>query len=309
VISLIRSLTPGSFGLPGIAVKCNHGHSNVKVQGISLLSKMIVNRLNRLDLLVLCIIALVGLVHLYFPFTGDQALFTVGAMKMKGGAVLYRDFWDLKQPGIFVFYLMGGLLFGFSEVGIHLFELLYWIGFSVVLLTTLRNHFDNRAMVRLAPMLTVCVYYGISGSWHLTQVEALVGFPMFLALRFASEPSTLEESSTRHMFLSGVMGGVVLTFKLLFLPILLSFWLMAVIRALVWNRERPREVVARLLLPIVVGMFLPLLIVFCYFAAEGTSGLLFYNFEYPYRAVSELPLPGVGKLLEGLQWAKVGHPR
>jgi hypothetical protein len=110
------------------------------------------------------------------------------------------------------------------------------------------------------------------------------------------------------MFLSGVMGGVVLTFKLLFLPILLSFWLMAVIRALVWNRERPREVVARLLLPIVVGMFLPLLIVFCYFAAEGTSGLLFYNFEYPYRAVSELPLPGVGKLLEGLQWCKSWSP-
>lgn len=260
-------------------------------------------RFHRLDLLILVIVALIGLLHLQYPFSGDQALFTIGAMKMKGGAVLYRDFWDLKQPGSFVFYLIAGLLFGFSEAGIHLFELLYWIGFAVVLLLTMRNYFDNRAILSIAPLLTVGVYYGVSGSWHLTQVEGLVGFPLLLALWFASESSTREEHSPRRMFLSGLMGGIVLAFKFLLLPILLSFWFAVILRALVWRREHLRNVAVRILAPTLLGMALPLIILFCYFAAAGTLGLLSYTFfEYPARAISELPRPGWGRLLGGLRW-------
>ncbi len=238
-----------------------------------------------------------------YPFSGDQALFTIGAKKIAGGAVLYRDFWDLKQPAIFLFYLMGGWLFGFHEVGIHLFELLYWMGFAVVLLFTLKKYFDDRVILILTPLLTVGIYYAISGTWHLTQAEGLVGFPMFLALWFALEFKAREQGLPVPMFLSGLMGGVVLPFKFLFLPIVVSFWLAAIIHALVQNRSSIREVATRLATPVLAGVMLPLLIAFAYFAATGTLELVAYAyFEYPSRAMAELPGQSVGRLLHCIQW-------
>src|SRR5215212_5376856 len=91
--------------------------------------------------LVLFLIGLLGWLNLNQIFNGDQALFTVYAAEINQGALLYRDVWDIKQPGIFIFYLVGGRLFGFNESGIHLFELIYWLVFSVVVQSTLKNCF------------------------------------------------------------------------------------------------------------------------------------------------------------------------
>lgn len=260
------------------------------------------NQFNKFDVLIISIIILIGLIHLPHPFSGDQALFTTSALKMSKGAVLYRDFWDLKQPGIFIFYLLAGSLFGFTELGIHLFELLYWLAFSIISITCLKSYFDNRTVASLAPLLTMGVYYGVSGSWHLTQVEIIVTFPIFLSLWYASM-SSQEGNLFRQMFLSGLMGGVVLAFKFLFLPIVLSFWLTALIYATVWKRERFGDVAARMIAPVLLGMLLPLTILFCYFAASGTLSLLAYAFfEYPSRAMAELPRPGFDRLLNGLRW-------
>jgi hypothetical protein len=84
-----------------------------------------------LTALALTLVAVAGGLCLALPFWGDQALFTIYARELSRGAVLYRDVFDVKQPGIFVFYAIGGSLFGFTEVGIHLFELIYWLAFSV----------------------------------------------------------------------------------------------------------------------------------------------------------------------------------
>lgn len=76
-------------------------------------------------------VAVLGMANLLQNFNGDQALFVVYAEQINHGALLYRDVWDLKQPGVFLFYLFAGKIFGFTEIGVHLFELLYWLVFSV----------------------------------------------------------------------------------------------------------------------------------------------------------------------------------
>jgi hypothetical protein len=93
----------------------------------------------------------------------DQALLAVGAAEMSNGALLYRDFWDVKQPGIYWFYLAAGTLFGFDEVGIHTFELVYMVAFAAVLLISLKGYYKNAAIARLVPLLTIGVYYTVSG--------------------------------------------------------------------------------------------------------------------------------------------------
>ncbi len=98
------------------------------------------------------------------------------------GAVLYRDVWDVTNPGVFWFYQSAGTCFGFGEDGIHLFEWLYWVAFvQGVAFAVKRAH----ALPRwpLAPAVLVGgLYYltSCSDPSHLTKAEGLVAFPLFL---------------------------------------------------------------------------------------------------------------------------------
>src|SRR5688572_17909808 len=103
-------------------------------------------RLSRWDLLVVALVVLAGLVNLPVPFHGDQALFATYSARLYGGAVLYRDIWDIKQPGVFGFYFVGGSLFGFTEEGVHLFELVYFAAFSVLLCAALKDYLRHPAL-------------------------------------------------------------------------------------------------------------------------------------------------------------------
>jgi hypothetical protein len=255
------------------------------------------------DALLVAVILALGLVNLPVPFFGDQALFTIGAAKISHGAVLYRDFWDLKQPGIYAFYLVAGKLFGFTELGIHTFELLYLAAFTVVLIVALKRYYQHPWVARLVPVMSIGVYYGVTGSWHLTQVEALVGFPLFLSLWFASHPRD-EASRSWHFFLSGLMGGVVLFFKLMFILILAGFWITGAVDALVGGKERPRSVLTRLVLPTLLGVLCPVAVTILYFAHVDALDLLYKTtIEYPPRILNELPRGNLGAFVFGFLWS------
>jgi hypothetical protein len=263
-----------------------------------------VGRFGKLDLLVLAAIVLAGAVNLPVPFHGDQALFTLGAARLGDGAVLYRDFWDLKQPGIFGFYLLGGKLLGFREVGIHAFELLYLTAFSAVLIVTLKGYYRHPWLASLVPLLTVGVYYGVAGSLHLTQVEGLVGFPLYVCAWSACAAVGPGAPRSRLLILSGAAGGVVLVFKLMFLLLLGPFWLTVLVAVLARRQGNPLGASARLLGPIALGLVAILLPVVAWFARTGTLGLAYETFfVYPPRVVAELPASGYGVLLDGLLWA------
>lgn len=239
-------------------------------------------RLGAVDGLALAIVLLVGLIHLHQPFGGDQALITTIASAMNQGEVIYRDIWDAKQPGIYVFYLVGGKLFGFHEVGIHTFELLYMLSFSVVLILTLRSYFTHRALASIIPLLTVGMYYGSSINFFLTQVEALVGFPIFLALWYAAKSSEVGGRQRTYLFFSGLMGGVVLLFKLIYLPILVSFWLAVLFDSILRKKRRVLSGFVQICTPIFLGVLAPIAVFLLYCVWHGILGLVCWTyFEYP----------------------------
>ncbi len=256
----------------------------------------------------LLVVVLIGLVHLPLPFHDDQAFFTVAAVKLNHGALLYRDYWDIKQPGIFAFYLLGGKLFGFTEVGIRGFELLYMAGLAVVLAFKLRKYFDYAWSSALVMLMTVGFYYGVSGLPHatqdyLTQVEGVVGLPMFLCLWFASEAATVQEQRWVRWFVSGLMGACVLLLKLIFLPMICSFWGASFLYLVFRERKGMVRQFIRFSLPIVLGVLIPLLIVCAYFAWRGgLNELYFTSFVWPVRALGHMPLAGAGRLHTGLEF-------
>lgn len=268
----------------------------------------------KVEVLALAVVVLIGLVHLPQPFHDDQAFFTVAAIKLNHGALLYRDYWDIKQPGIFAFYLLGGKLFGFTEVGIHAFELLYMTSLAALLIVTLRKYFQYAWSGAVVILTTVGFYYGVSGLPHatqdyLTQVEGLVGLPLFLCLWFSSEATRVEKGQWLRLFLSGAMGAFVLLLKLIFLPIVCSFWAASFLYLVF--RERKNNIVGQLIrccFPVVLGVLVPLLVVCAYFAARGgLDGLYFTSFVWPVKALGHLPLAGAGRLHVGLEFFVDGY--
>jgi hypothetical protein len=246
-------------------------------------------------------VGLIGLTRIPFPFDGDQALFTVGAQQMSQGAVLYRDFWDLKQPGIYNFYEIAGRLFGFNEVGIHALEWLYMMALAIVLRLTLRRYTTPLGITFL-PLLTIGVYYAACRSWHLTQVEGLVSFPLFLCLWFACCGAKSSRRSPLLFFLSGVMAGWVLLFKLVLLPVPLAFWLVTV----PWRRS-DLSVVLKAALPILSGVLLFILPTVIYLNHVGSLDLAYTTFfEVPQRILTEVP-DGVIETEIGTSWRRLGN--
>ncbi|MBD2244047.1 hypothetical protein [Nostoc sp. FACHB-888] len=262
-----------------------------------------ITKLNKIDFLVLIFIILIGFVHLPFPFDGDQAFFRLGALEMQQGKVLYRDFWDIKQPGIFCFYFLAGTLFGFNEIGIHAFELIYMVFFSIILLLTLKSYFRHQIIASLVPLLTVGVYYVVSGAWHLTQVEALVGFPLFLCLWLTFQ-SFKNEGKQRFilLLLSGFIGGIVLLFKLIFLLILLSFWLTILMYSVLIKRQSIQKILIEICLPIFIGVIFPLLIVASYFVWFNSFSILYQTFFiYPPLIIANSALDQ-NDFISGIKW-------
>jgi hypothetical protein len=159
----------------------------------------------------------VALSRLFDPFSGDQASFLVGAHELHGGAVLYRDYWDIKQPGIFYFFLAGGRLFGFTQLGEHAAEMLWQMIFSLTLVAGLGSSLGSwRAAAAFAPIAVIGAYYAGSTPWHLLQVEGLAGLPLFCCAWFAIEAARNPGVRYRVAFASGIAGGVAVCFKLLF---------------------------------------------------------------------------------------------
>ncbi|NEQ50950.1 MAG: hypothetical protein F6K11_12585, partial [Leptolyngbya sp. SIO3F4] len=175
------------------------------------------------------LVALIGLVHVPFPFSGDQALFALSAREMANGEVLYRDFWDMKQPATFLFYYLGSLLFGNSEVGIRGFEWLYMMGFAYLLVQALKYRFQHAVPLALLPVLTVGLYYSASPSLLLTQAEAIVGVPIF-GLIWCFQKALEARCKWPWLFAAGILGSIVLCFKLIFLILLFPIFVVSLFK-------------------------------------------------------------------------------
>ena len=178
-------------------------------------------------LLSLVAVGLLGLVHLPHPFHGDKALFQLGGQVLADGGVLYVDFWDLKKPGIYLFHALAGRVFGFSEFGVHIFELGYLLVLSALLAFVATRWLEVRSLGALAPLTTVGLYYGVVSLWHLTQPAILAALPIFVCMWPASIPWRSPGARRAAFFASGIAAGGALAFKLALFPLPLAFWIMA----------------------------------------------------------------------------------
>ena len=231
-----------------------------------------------------------GMANLYYPLGADQAVFLLGARALDQGAVLYVDYWDNKQPALYYFWFLGGRLFGFTEFGIHAFELLWLMLFSLLLIVTLRKLLRFPWLAALAPVSTVGVYYATAGEHQLTQLEILVGLPIYLALWFAYRGVERRERRPLYFFLSGLFAAVVVCFKLLVSGIVLAIWVVATLYV-IGRSSRGRWVeVLRCLFPAGLGSAMVIGVVLgIFWHWQALEELLWTAFVYPSAAFESAP--------------------
>ncbi|MBV9217280.1 MAG: glycosyltransferase family 39 protein, partial [Acidobacteria bacterium] len=229
------------------------------------------------------IVAIIGSLSLHETFSGDQALFMTYAKAIDHGAVLYRDVWDIKQPAVFSFYWLAGKLFSFDEVGGHLLELLYFCALALFLLLAVRKYFTRTWVALATPLLTLGIYYAVSQTLHFTQVEALASFPLFVSLWLCQK--YLERPDKKSLLiLSGLFGGVAVSFKLLFIAIPLAFWIWTLFHC--YRRLSHGHVsLMKSTGALALGFSIPIGASIGYFAYHDSLGILWYTtFQYPYIA-------------------------
>jgi hypothetical protein len=195
---------------------------------------------------------------------------------MTEGAVLYRDLFDVKQPGIFLFYAAGGLLFGFTEIGIHLFELVYWLAFSAFALVALRPYLATSWAPSLVPLFTVAVYYAGAGLLDIGQVEILVAFPLLLAWWLIDQADPRTASGIRRYAAAGLAAAAVVLLKHLYLLIVFAFLAYAG-----WRARRggiAMRNLGRALVTFAVSLAVPLALVAAYYIAHGQLGRIWWAY-------------------------------
>ncbi|MEZ5660711.1 MAG: glycosyltransferase family 39 protein [Burkholderiaceae bacterium] len=132
--------------------------------------------------LALLAIAALGMVSLGSPLNGDTALFHFGAGRLLEGDALYRDWWDLKSPGVYWHHALARLLFGPAEWAIHAWAVLWALPTAWAIGQRMRNVLDDRLAAAAAMLLSVAPYYLAAGFWHQSQPALFAGFALALGL-------------------------------------------------------------------------------------------------------------------------------
>ena len=241
-------------------------------------------------IVALSVVAVLGFMKLNLPFHNDQATFANYARMMDQGATLYEDVWDPKQPGIFYFFLAGGSLFGFSEAGFHLLELIYLAAGGFAGAIWLRRRLINGNVAFWYPILTAGWFYFLARRHDPGQVEILAG-PLILGHLILSLPSTRagkdQSSSAGRLIAAGLCVGLLGWLKLLLVAIPA---VVAIVAALTMSRGSPRPVrsIFRFLGWQLVGVAIPLLGMVVWFAANGGLDTLWFTFvTYPLSIIGD----------------------
>jgi len=262
------------------------------LERITVDDRMSTVRRHALDIVVFAGILIVGIARLPAPFTGDQALnMLMGRVVAHGGAP-YVDLWDLKYPGVFLFFAAGGTLFGFTEIGIHLFELLWMLALAVAVRLTAGMFLRHRVAAAMAPALTVGFYYAVAMNVHLTQTEGIVGLPLLLSLVFAA--GAIRRGSSRPValsFASGLSAGFVALFKAPYVVLPMIFWALALVESRRAQGVGIRQAMRKLAPPAVGGLLIPVAVTAAYLAQTGALREAWWTFVvFPRQAAAETPL-------------------
>lgn len=242
--------------------------------------------------------ALACLPVLSWPFANDQSIFATIAREMTEGAVLYRDVWEHKPPGVFVSYALAFLLIHPDLWAVHVLEILAVGLAAAALFRAARERLDSAAAGAVAAAALPLLYLPWRGNAAQPEMFTLP----FVAWAFALWPRPGDARPPEaRCFWSGVLlsGAMLYKTPLLFFPAAaLADRLILDCRRPGWTEKlRPTAAVA-------AGVAaLPLLVFLYYCARGGFAEFMDANLHFPSKyAAPSLGGKSLGDHLEAVRW-------
>lgn len=210
----------------------------------------------RAALLLLC--AAWGAASLSYPFGWDQGIMaSVGDTLLHGG-MPYREAWDIKGPVAHVWFAIGQLLFGRGQLGIRVVDLalLIWAAFALARVGRQLTRPSSGAWLAIGLVLA----HASLGYFYTAQPDGAVS----LALTVAFAPLFVASPSRRALAMSGVVIGIAMLMKPLYVVFLL-------VPGLVVLQSTERPVASRIQSLLIVGVAtaIPVAAMLGWFAARG----------------------------------------
>ncbi len=251
----------------------------------------------------IALIGLLALLHVPYPFDHDQGFFMAAARAMAGGARLYVDFWDMKQPGIYWYYMAAGKAFGFDEVGLHVLDLLWTLVLAWVLVRLAARSLKSELLIAITPLVCIGPFYAAASPFHLSQVEILVALPLAGTAALMLGADFADRSLAWRCAAAGALGALVILFKAM-----LGVIPAAMILGALWHARRganvpPRDVFVRAIVPAFIGGLLVLVPAVLYLWHAGTLGDAMWTlFTYPRLAIAEYPAAPLWRMRVAIEW-------
>ncbi|MET0794390.1 MAG: glycosyltransferase family 39 protein [Polyangiaceae bacterium] len=133
------------------------------------------------------VIAFCAIEILTFSFGRDQTIYSLVGEGVLHGKMPYRDLWDFKPPGIFLFYALAQALFGRGMVAIRVLEVIGMVA-SVFGFMRLADTFLERPRAGLIGGALAALLQAELEFWHTAQPEVFGGYLTLAALVLATAP-------------------------------------------------------------------------------------------------------------------------
>lgn len=208
-----------------------------------------------------CAILLLALPSLMAPMDMDGALFYISGLKILDGQIPYRDFLDLKPPGIYYIYAAAIALFGEHGWSIRLLDLLIQTGTIALLVMMIRRVTRSDRWALLSGMMYALLYFS-QLFIYMAQVECFANPLCIGIIWLLMQPRTSQRSTVIGLLIGG-----------LFL-LKTSFLAVAVVVVVVYLSESERSWKERLtwILSTAVGIIMIGIVFVAYLLIAGNFG-------------------------------------
>jgi len=212
------------------------------------------------------LVLLLGLPTLIVPFSTDASIFALGARTILSGGVLYRDFWEIKSPGIYFAYALAFVPFGQHMVSVRVLDLVNTALAMGAIYLLGRRFFGERAGI-FAGCLYGVTYLTRADLDGLGEAESFVALPVLLSILLYRPNS--QRGADAGALLSGILLGLAFSIK-----VSAGFYVVALPAIELMFAERPLRVAPALKrLSIAAAGFLVIAAVFAvYLIAGGALG-------------------------------------
>jgi hypothetical protein len=164
---------------------------------------------------VLTTVALVALAGtaLLFPYRGDHAVYALIVRDGLNGRLLYSEIWDIKQPGLLLWYGLVTKVLGFTQFATRLLDVLAVVALGLLVRALLARRLAHPRVLAWTPAAVVAVVLLSAGPLELGQIEMLCAVPAVAAfVLVARSPRT--PPTVLRLVAAGLCLGVIGVFKL-----------------------------------------------------------------------------------------------